>query len=267
MQDSIPKRLRKHFSFVPRLRYDQMPTLYKLAAESGGCLVIPSRNESQPMSILEAMFSECPVVAASVGGMREMVVDGVTGFLFGQGETEAAIGAVCRLLQDKHERSQISSRALLLTKLDHSSSRAADLYMALIDKVTSQSSQIPMDAAGDRAESVELLASSVARGKLAARLDSLIGEFVSLHMDILKVRPDASLSESIIRSLLSGISPSTEHSDQSVLGHHSRSAGRLRANRECVFRGVSEAGLFKKSGWLPEYAQPSLLRPQSLVHP
>jgi glycosyltransferase involved in cell wall biosynthesis len=47
VRDSIPKRLRKHFSFVPRLRYDQMPTLYKLAAESGGCLVIPSRNESQ----------------------------------------------------------------------------------------------------------------------------------------------------------------------------------------------------------------------------
>jgi hypothetical protein len=135
----------------------------------------------------------------------------VTGFLFGQGETEAAIGAVSRLLQDKHERSQISSKALLLTKLDHSSSRAADLYMALIDKVTSQSTQIPVDAAGDRAESVELLASSVARGKLAARLDSLIGEFVSLHMDLLKVRSDASLSESIIRSLLSELSPSTEH--------------------------------------------------------
>jgi glycosyltransferase involved in cell wall biosynthesis len=44
-------------------------------------LVMPSRYEGMPLTIVEAMFSGRPVVATNVGGNSELIKDGVTGFL------------------------------------------------------------------------------------------------------------------------------------------------------------------------------------------
>ena len=44
-------------------------------------LVMPSRSEAMPLAAVEAMFSGRPVVATNVGGISEMIKDGITGFL------------------------------------------------------------------------------------------------------------------------------------------------------------------------------------------
>jgi glycosyltransferase involved in cell wall biosynthesis len=44
-------------------------------------LLLPSRGEGMPLSIIEAMMCGRPVVATDVGGVSEIVEDGVTGFL------------------------------------------------------------------------------------------------------------------------------------------------------------------------------------------
>jgi glycosyltransferase involved in cell wall biosynthesis len=43
--------------------------------------VLPSRQESMPIVLVEAMLAGRPIVATDVGGIREMLTDGVTGFL------------------------------------------------------------------------------------------------------------------------------------------------------------------------------------------
>ena len=43
--------------------------------------VLPSLREAQGISILEAMARRKPVVATAVGGIPEVVADGVSGFL------------------------------------------------------------------------------------------------------------------------------------------------------------------------------------------
>ena len=44
-------------------------------------LVLPSRFEGLPLTIVEAMFCGRPVIATTVGGLEEIIDDGVTGFL------------------------------------------------------------------------------------------------------------------------------------------------------------------------------------------
>jgi glycosyltransferase involved in cell wall biosynthesis len=62
--------------------------------------VLPSYREAQGLSILEAMALSRPVVASNVGGIPEMITDGVTGVLVPPHDPDALSGAIIRLLRD-----------------------------------------------------------------------------------------------------------------------------------------------------------------------
>jgi polysaccharide biosynthesis protein VpsI len=61
---------------------------------------LPSRNEGAPMSVLEAMSAGLPVVSTRVGGIPELVEDGVTGLLIAPRDTAALASALSRILCD-----------------------------------------------------------------------------------------------------------------------------------------------------------------------
>jgi len=62
--------------------------------------VLPSWREAQGLSILEAMALSRPVVASDVGGIPEMIEDGVTGLLVEHDNPVALAAAIVRLLKD-----------------------------------------------------------------------------------------------------------------------------------------------------------------------
>lgn len=63
------------------------------------CVVLPSYREGIPRSLLEGSAMEKPVVATNVTGCKEVVVDGVTGFLCEPRNSQSLADALNRLLE------------------------------------------------------------------------------------------------------------------------------------------------------------------------
>ncbi len=72
--------------------------------------VLPSYREAQGLTILEAMALSRPVVASNVGGVPEMIEDGVTGLLVPPHDPAALTTAIVRLLTD-HPYADMLGRA------------------------------------------------------------------------------------------------------------------------------------------------------------
>jgi glycosyltransferase involved in cell wall biosynthesis len=64
------------------------------AIEDAAAVVVPSMGEGFGMVALEAMERARPVVAAEIGGLGELVEDGVTGYLVPPGEAEPLADAI-----------------------------------------------------------------------------------------------------------------------------------------------------------------------------
>jgi glycosyltransferase involved in cell wall biosynthesis len=72
--------------------------------------VLPSYREAQGLVILEAMALARPVVASDIGGIPEMIEDGVTGLLVPPHDAGALAAAIIRLLTD-HPLADMIGRA------------------------------------------------------------------------------------------------------------------------------------------------------------
>src|SRR4029079_13378016 len=86
-----------------------------------GVAVVPSRwVENQPLAILEAFAAGVPVVASDLGGMRELVRDGVDGRLFPV-EDAAALAEILGGLAGDRERLEALRKGVLAppTMADH----------------------------------------------------------------------------------------------------------------------------------------------------
>ncbi len=62
--------------------------------------LLPSENESFGLAALEAMACEVPVISSNAGGLPELNIEGVTGYLSDVGDVEDMAKNTLRLLQD-----------------------------------------------------------------------------------------------------------------------------------------------------------------------
>jgi glycosyltransferase involved in cell wall biosynthesis len=74
-------------------------------------LLMPSRWEGLPYTLLESMSAGVPVVASRAGGITDVLTDGVDGLLVPVGDAGALADGALRLLRDDELRSRLAAAA------------------------------------------------------------------------------------------------------------------------------------------------------------
>jgi glycosyltransferase involved in cell wall biosynthesis len=99
--------------------------------------VLPSRYESFPASLLEAMAARLPIVATTVGGIPEMITDGTEGLLVPPDDVDALARAIGRLAANWALRHAMGAAARSRVErqftIGHMVRRLEDVYTALAE--------------------------------------------------------------------------------------------------------------------------------------
>jgi glycosyltransferase involved in cell wall biosynthesis len=66
--------------------------------------IFPSYSEGMPIAVIEAMACGLPIIATRVGGVPEMVSDGVNGILIDPGRPDQIVGALQHLYENPDMR-------------------------------------------------------------------------------------------------------------------------------------------------------------------
>ena len=95
---------------------------------------LTSLNEGTPVSLIEALASARPVVATDVGGVRDVVEDGKSGFIVPANDIGAFSEAVISLLNDKDKRERFGLYGRGAVKDKHSRNKLIKAIENLYDK-------------------------------------------------------------------------------------------------------------------------------------
>jgi D-inositol-3-phosphate glycosyltransferase len=88
-------------TFLGAVGHDRLPAFYSLA----DVCAVPSYSESFGLVALEAQACGTPVVASRVGGLRQLVLDGITGYTIARHDPAEYASALLALLRDPQLRS------------------------------------------------------------------------------------------------------------------------------------------------------------------
>jgi len=97
--------------------------------------LLPSLQESFGLSALEAMACGVPVVASNVGGLPEVVADGVTGFLHAPDDVESMADSAIWILSDPVRQARLAAEGERLATQRFSADRIVPQYAALYERI------------------------------------------------------------------------------------------------------------------------------------
>ena len=99
-------------TFLGEVSHEEMSSLFR----SSDIFVLPTMYEAFGMSILEAQVSGLPAVVFDVGGVGEIITDGVTGVLVPPFDANLLSRAIEQLIANNEYRERLSEAALSLKR-------------------------------------------------------------------------------------------------------------------------------------------------------
>jgi glycogen(starch) synthase len=128
--------LNEWVTFVGRVPFDQVSRYYSLA----DVMVFPRESIRltelvTPLKPLESMAQFKPVIASDIGGHRELIVDGETGFLFAADDAQALASKITATIDDKELLTKVSDAGLLYVQNERNWLNTAKQYLPVYQKL------------------------------------------------------------------------------------------------------------------------------------
>lgn len=100
-----------------------------------GIFCLPSKNEGMPMSVLEAMAHGIPTIATPVGGVPQVIQDGVNGFLMPVDDEHKLSELLSLLMDDSEMRNRIGMAGRATIVSDFSIERNLENLIKIYENV------------------------------------------------------------------------------------------------------------------------------------
>jgi glycosyltransferase involved in cell wall biosynthesis len=120
--------LADHVQFLGSLDQPQLAEAYARAAVT----VLSSRQETAPAVLMEAMAARRPVVATAVGGVAEIVADGLSGYVTPPGDAAVLAQRVERLLLDPERAAAMGAAGRALAEANYRRDLVGRQYLAML---------------------------------------------------------------------------------------------------------------------------------------
>ncbi len=127
--------LSRNIILLGNVPHERMATLVRAA----DAVVIPSvsvglEREATSISALESMASGVPVVASDIGGLKELVRDGQTGYLVPEKDSKAIASSLKKIANESQDELIQEARSLVVARFSHLS-RAKE-FLEIYSKVS-----------------------------------------------------------------------------------------------------------------------------------
>jgi len=98
-------------------------------------LVFPSIwYENQPITLLEVLLAKIPIITSNLGGMAELVQDGVTGLLFEVGNSEDLCQKMVSLMDNRELLKRLSETPRQVKSIEKNAQELNEIYDSLLGK-------------------------------------------------------------------------------------------------------------------------------------
>ncbi len=136
----MPRRLRRrvHLALLPMVDADENAVIVNAVQRRADVVAQKSLAEGFGLTVAEAMWKGRPVVASGVGGIREQIEDGRTGFLVDPKDLRGFGDRVSGLLDDPHGAERVGAAAQTRVRDRFLGPRHLGQYVELLERVLGQ---------------------------------------------------------------------------------------------------------------------------------
>ena len=107
--------IENHVSFLGVIPYENIPMYYRAC----DLFVLPSLMEGLPTTILEAMASAKPVVTLDIEGCRDLIENGINGFIVPPGHADAFAEKIIQIITDDELAVQLGKEGHKIAEMQY----------------------------------------------------------------------------------------------------------------------------------------------------